>query len=136
LICPGCEATVEAVLDGVDGVVTADADRTTQTALVRFNAERTTPEQLAEAINRRTYYLASVGASGVLPSTAMADAATAPTTASRPGAAGYTVWALAALVLTVIGVLLVTRRSRAPFSPVEDRGGGQWRARTAVCVPW
>lgn len=59
MTCAGCEATVEAVLSGVDGVIRAEADRKTETALVRFDATRTQPDALIAAINSQTYYLAS-----------------------------------------------------------------------------
>ena len=122
MTCPGCEATVEAVLSGVDGVVEADADRTTQTAVVRFDPQQATPQDLAEAINDQTYYLASAR-SPVLPgSSSVAERATVPTSASEQGTPTYALWALAALVIAGTYLLInrrVARRSDRRASPAD-----------------
>ncbi len=60
MVCGNCEATVERVISGVDGVVAVDADRDSQLARVTFDAERATPEHVAAALHRLTYYWASV----------------------------------------------------------------------------
>lgn len=110
MTCPGCEATVEAVLTGIDGVVEADADRSTETAVVRFDPQRATPEDLAEAINDQTYYLASARPRAFPDRNPVAERATASTSGSDHAAPAYALWALAALAAVGGGYLVVTRR--------------------------
>lgn len=72
MYCSGCEATVQSVLTGLDGVTRAQADNTTQTATVTYDPSRVTPQEMVQAINTNTYYLASAsdGSSPVRPSSA------------------------------------------------------------------
>jgi copper chaperone CopZ len=123
MTCPGCEATVEAILTGVHGVVEVRADRTTETAVVRFDPQRTTPEEMVEAINGRTYYLASVsGPSG-------ADAGPAPRTSTAgEGTPSYTPWILTALTVAgIAGASLISKRwhRREPESSRQPDHIGQ-----------
>lgn len=114
MTCPGCEATVESVLSGVEGVMAAEADRRTQTAVSTYDPQRTSPEQLVEVINSETYYLASLPVTHV--DQAMGNAQQPATTAAEsseqgPGN-GYAMWALAGLSLAVaVGVLARARHS-------------------------
>jgi copper chaperone CopZ len=62
MVCPNCERTVESVLSGTEGVLSAEADRRTESVTVTYDPARTTPEQLAAAVNTQTYYQASLAA--------------------------------------------------------------------------
>jgi copper chaperone CopZ len=114
MTCPGCEATVESVLSGVDGVTAAEADRRTETAVAAYDPRRTGPQQLVEAINSQTYYVASLrGAGSAQPPRDDVDQATTVAGSSEQGAGpGYAVWALGGLGLAIgAGLLARTRHS-------------------------
>jgi len=60
MVCPICEHTVESVIKGLPGVLSAVANHFTRTAVVVYNPAKVSPEQMAERINSQTYYRAQV----------------------------------------------------------------------------
>lgn len=107
MVCPGCEATVEAVLGDLEGVASVRADRSSETAAVVYDPAVTTPATMVQAVNADTYYQASLTQPATDPG-ADADAAAGPA-GGRPsdpplppvatglavlavGAAGWLVW--------------------------------------------
>lgn len=113
MTCPGCEATVESVLSAVEGVTVAQADRRTQTAVATYDPQRTAPQQLVEAVNTQTYYVASLA--GSVDAQQVGDdreqAATVAVSTEQSRAPPYVLWALAGLTLAVVaGVGLRMRR--------------------------
>lgn len=55
LKCSGCVERVQSVLGRVDGVQSASADLEAMTATVRYDADRTSPDALLEAIEKAGY---------------------------------------------------------------------------------
>lgn len=64
MVCPACERAVASVLRSQPGVLEADASFRTGRAVVLYDPEKVTPEEIAEAINTRTFYRARVLGSG------------------------------------------------------------------------
>ncbi|MBI2462343.1 MAG: heavy-metal-associated domain-containing protein [Candidatus Rokubacteria bacterium] len=60
MVCPACERAVESVLRSQPGVLEARASFRTGRATVLYDPERVTPEEIAEAINTRTFYRARI----------------------------------------------------------------------------
>jgi len=60
MVCPVCEHTVDSVVTGTPGVISARANRFTRTVVVVYDPSRVVPEQVAERINTQTYYRARV----------------------------------------------------------------------------
>jgi copper chaperone CopZ len=104
MYCTGCEAAVRSVLAGMDGVSHVEADNDTQTATVDYDPARVTPEQMVDAINTNTYYVAST-ADG---------SSTARRGSTPPQDQGSTaVWAiLAALAVALATTVLFVRQAR------------------------
>lgn len=91
---------------GLDGVIRAQADTETQTAIVTYDPARVTPQQMVQAINANTYYQASVfdGASPAGPG---------PTPPQNDGSIG--IWAVVAALAVVLAtsVFLIKQAKRA-----------------------
>ena len=60
LTCTGCALTAKIVLEDHEGVVSADVNMETGKAIVKFNGDRITPQQLADLLNEKTPYVASL----------------------------------------------------------------------------
>lgn len=58
MACPFCERTVELILRAHPGVIEADADFRTGRAVVVYDPKRVKPEELIDAVNKRTFYRA------------------------------------------------------------------------------
>lgn len=116
MTCPGCEATVEAVLSGVDGVIEAHADRNTETASVTYDPTKTDPAAMTQAINTQTYYVASVGGPTTKappPATAVSAPTTAVSGSEQPSGVGLlpAVFTVVAALTLAAGGWLVRRRT-------------------------
>lgn len=124
MVCPNCEATVESVLLGVDGVVAAEADRHDQQAIVTFDPSRASTKEMVGAINSQTYYHASVVAAGQ-PGHVSAGSGSDSQDAGAGGAVGailmYTLLAAAILVLGG-AIYRFTLRRRHDRAPSESQG--------------
>jgi copper chaperone CopZ len=107
MVCTGCEATVEQVAGAVDGVVAVDADRDAQAARVAFKPEQTTPADVAAALNRNTYYRASVRTSAT-PERAVRLSAAKTSSDGR----GWPVGLALATIVVAAAALAVRRRQR------------------------
>lgn len=115
MVCGNCEATVERVISGVDGVVAVDADRDSQLARVTVDTERATPAHVTAALHRLTYYRASVRiAAAAAP--AVQDAAPHATPADTA------VWANAFALATVAIAALLTLVASATARKVTAAG--------------
>ncbi len=107
MVCTGCEATVEQVAGAVDGVVAVDADRDAQVARVAFTPGQTSPADVVTALNRNTYYRASVrNSSTAEPAVRLPAAQT-----NSDGRGWLVALALATLVIAA-AALAVRRRQR------------------------
>lgn len=60
LTCSGCALTARIVLEDQEGVISADVDMETGKALVKFDGDRITPKQLANILNEKTPYIATL----------------------------------------------------------------------------
>lgn len=60
MVCPLCERAVESILRGQPGVLEADADFRTGRAVVVYDPARVTPQEIADAVNKRSFYRARV----------------------------------------------------------------------------
>jgi LPXTG-motif cell wall-anchored protein len=109
MVCGNCEATVERVISGVDGVVAVDADRDSQLARVTVDAERATPAHVTAALHRLTYYRASVRTA---PAAAPAAADAAPPATGADPAVWVTAVAVATAVIAALAAVVVRRRRR------------------------
>jgi len=58
MACPFCELAVERILRAQPGVIEADADFRTGRAVVVYDSKRISPEELIDAVNKRTFYRA------------------------------------------------------------------------------
>ena len=54
-ICGSCKATIEKAVNGVEGVKSASLDLKTKTVTVTYNAEKTTVDQIKNAIVNAGY---------------------------------------------------------------------------------
>jgi cation transport ATPase len=107
MVCTGSEATVEQVAGAVDRVVAVDADRDAQVARVAFTPGQTTPADVAAALNRNTYYRASVRTS---PTAEPAVRLSAPHTSSD--GRGWLVGLALATMVVAAAALALRRRQR------------------------
>lgn len=55
MTCEGCENSVEKALNGVEGVVTAEASHLKELTTISFDTTKVKPEVLAETINNLGY---------------------------------------------------------------------------------
>ena len=60
LTCASCVYTAKIVLEDQEGVVSAEIDYGSGKALVKFEGDRITPQQIAEILNKKTPYVATV----------------------------------------------------------------------------
>lgn len=60
LTCSGCALTARIVLENQEGVISAGVDMESGKALVKFDGNRITPKQLADLINEKTPYVATI----------------------------------------------------------------------------
>lgn len=111
MVCSGCEATVEAVLTGLDGVHTVRADRTTETAAVVYDPSVVEPAAMAQAVNDNTYYEASVEDASAAPAPADPELARA-SSGGDPGGSGLSAVAAGAFALVALGAGAVALRRR------------------------
>jgi copper chaperone CopZ len=107
MVCTGCEATVEQVAGAVDGVVAVDADRGARVARVAFTPGQASPADVVGALNRNTYYRASVRTS---PAAEPAVGLSAAQTSSD--GRGWRVGLALATVVVAAAALAVRRRQR------------------------
>lgn len=60
LTCSGCAITAKIVLEKHEGVIKAEIDWESGKALVKFDGDRITPQQLADLLNEETPYVATI----------------------------------------------------------------------------
>ena len=60
LTCSGCALTARIVLENQEGVISAEIDYGSGKALVKFDGNRITPQQLADLLNEKTPYVATI----------------------------------------------------------------------------
>lgn len=119
---------MESVLQSLEGVLSAKADRRSRTAVVTFDPARVTPEQMVQTINTKTFYRASVPTSGAVVSSS-AEASAGP---SSQDAGLASTMLLGIGVLTILSgasfVLWRRRPKQMSLSAAEDmrvQGGGE-----------
>jgi copper chaperone CopZ len=120
MVCPNCERTVESVLSGTEGVVSAEADRRTASVTITYDPARTTPEQLAGVINSQTYYQASLAANPSEPRKVSGSSSWSP---YLPYLIGLGVLVFGAAVWQALGRARTRARSDARES---SRNGDLW----------
>lgn len=64
MVCPLCERAVESILRAQPGVLEADADFRTGRAVVVYDPARITPQEIAEAVSKKSFYRAWIIAPG------------------------------------------------------------------------
>ncbi len=118
MVCPNCEATVESLLTGMDGITHATADHSSRTVTVTFDPARVNPQQMVQQINSQTYYRASLAP---------------PPTTSPSGGNGEQDWVPLVLVIATLalGLLAIvipfsrragTARAAAASNRVKEAG--------------
>ena len=60
LTCSGCALTAQIVLEDQEGVISAEVDMGSGKALVKFDGDKITPKQLANILNEKTPYVATI----------------------------------------------------------------------------
>ncbi len=60
LTCSGCALTARIVLEEQEGVISAEVDMKSGKASVKFDGDRITPQQLADLLNEKTPYVATI----------------------------------------------------------------------------
>ena len=60
LTCSGCALTARIVLENQEGVISAEVDMESGKASVKFDGNRITPQQLADLLNEKTPYVATI----------------------------------------------------------------------------